>query len=247
LHESATGGSQFAAAASSRRRPVRGGGGWRVVAGGGGGGYGKGARRFGSAGHNPSMTGSVIVITGVMASGKSTVAQRLAERLPRSAHIRGDVFRRMIINGRAEPTPEHDGPADRRGAAGGDEAAAGSEASADGGEAKTQLRLRYHLSAATADAYAAAGFTAIVQDVILGPDLCAYEKLIRTRPCRLVVLCPRPEVVAGREAARRKTGYRDWTVEALDRELRATQHIGLWLDNSDQTPDETVEAILRYL
>jgi hypothetical protein len=58
------------------------------------------------------------------------------------------------------------------------------------------------------------GKSTIVQDVILGPDLCAYQKLIRTRPCHLVVLRPRPEVVAAREAARRKTGYRDWTIEA---------------------------------
>ena len=174
------------------------------------------------------MTGSVIVITGVMASGKSTVAQRLAERLPRSAHIRGDVFRRMIVNGRAEPEPEDDATA------------------ADSDEAKTQLHLRYRLSAATADAYAAAGFTAIVQDVILGPDLCAYEKMIRARPCLLVVLCPRPEVVAARVAARRKNGYGSWTIEALTRELRTTERICLWLDNSDQTPDETVAAILRH-
>jgi len=70
--------------------------------------------------------------------------------------------------------------------------------------------------------------------------------MIRTRPCLLVVLCPRPEVVAGREAARRKTGYGSWTIGALDRELRATERIGLWLDNSDQTPDETVAAILQH-
>ena len=54
----------------------------------------------------------VIVITGIMAAGKSTVAQILAERLPRSVHVRGDVFRRMIISGRAEPTPS--GSAERR-------------------------------------------------------------------------------------------------------------------------------------
>jgi len=165
----------------------------------------------------------VIVITGVMAAGKSTVAQRLAERLPRSAHVRGDVFRRMIVGGRAEPTPD---------------AAA---------EARAQLRLRYALSAAVADGYAAAGFTAIVQDVILGTDLPAYREMVRTRPCHLVVLCPRPDVVAAREAARPKTGYGEWSVEALDRELRETPRHGLWLDNSDQTPEETVATMIERL
>lgn len=48
----------------------------------------------------------IVLITGAMASGKSTVAQALAERLPRSVHLRGDVFRRMIVNGRAEMTFE---------------------------------------------------------------------------------------------------------------------------------------------
>jgi chloramphenicol 3-O-phosphotransferase len=217
------------------------------------------------------MTGSVIVITGVMAAGKSTVAQRLAERLPRSAHIRGDVFRRMIVGGRVEPTPEEASATPEAGSARPEAGSARPEAGSarpeagsarpeagsarpEGGsagaaleesaEAQAQLRLRYELSAAVADRYAEAGFTAIVQDVILGPDLSAYRELVRTRPCHLIVLCPRPEVVVAREAGRRKTGYGDWTVEGLDRELRATARIGLWLDNSDQTPDETVEDIL---
>lgn len=42
----------------------------------------------------------VVLVTGVMASGKSTVAQALAERLPRAAHVRGDLFRRMIVSPR---------------------------------------------------------------------------------------------------------------------------------------------------
>lgn len=166
----------------------------------------------------------VIVITGVMAAGKSTVAQRLAERLPRSAHIRGDVFRRMIVSGREELLSD------------------------EKAEAVDQLWLRYRLSAATADAYAAAGFTAIVQDVILGGDLTAYAELIVTRPRHLVVLAPRPEVVSQREAARPKAGYGAWTVPDLDRSLREdTPRTGLWMDTSDQSPDETVDAILTGL
>ena len=166
----------------------------------------------------------VIVITGVMAAGKSTVAQRLAERLPHSAHVRGDAFRRMIVSGRRELMPDLQA------------------------EAVDQLWLRYRLSAATADAYAAAGFTAIVQDVILGADLAAYLELIVTRPRHLVVLAPRPGVVERREAARPKAGYGAWTVADLDRSLRAdTPRAGLWIDNSDQSPDETADAILTGL
>lgn len=165
----------------------------------------------------------VVLVTGVMAAGKSTVAQALAERLPRAAHVRGDVFRRMIVSGREEYVP---------GAS---------------GEAEAQLRLRYRLSAATADAYAEAGFTAIVQDVVLGEDLTAYAALLRTRPLYVVVLAPDAGTVAAREAARTKSGYDDeaWTIPALDAALRAsTPRVGLWLDTSELTPAQTVEAIL---
>lgn len=163
----------------------------------------------------------VVLVTGVMAAGKSTVAQALAERLPRAAHVRGDVFRRMIVSGREEYE------------------------SGAGGESLAQLRLRYRLSAATADAYARAGFTAVVQDVVLGPHLDEYAGLVRTRPLHVVVLAPRPEVVAAREAGRAKTGYGAWTVADLDESLRAhTPRIGLWLDTSGLTVAETVDAIL---
>ncbi|WP_405736353.1 AAA family ATPase [Streptomyces sp. NBC_00028] len=164
----------------------------------------------------------VVLVTGVMASGKSTVAQALAERLPRAAHVRGDVFRRMVVSGRQEYVP------------------------GGGGEGEAQLRLRYRLSAATADAYADAGFTAVVQDVVLGEELAAYVRLVRTRPLYVVVLAPSPETVAAREAGRAKSGYgAAWTVRELDRQLRArTPRIGLWLDTSELSVGETVEAIL---
>jgi hypothetical protein len=111
-------------------------------------------------------------------------------------------------------------------------------------EAEDQLLLRYRLSARAADMYAAAGFTVVVQDVILGPDLSTYRSLIETRPCHVVVLAPRPEVVAAREAARAKTGYGEWTVEALHASLGETPRIGHWIDNSAQDPAETVREIL---
>ncbi|MFJ8581602.1 AAA family ATPase [Micromonospora sp. NPDC093277] len=166
-------------------------------------------------------TPSVVLITGIMAAGKSTVAELLARRLPRSAHLRGDVFRRMIASGRAAMTAEL------------------SE------EARRQLRLRYDLAATVADRYAAEGFTVVLQDIVIGADLPAMVERIRHRPLAVVVLAPRAEVVAARERDRPKQGYGDWPVADFDAEFRAgTPRIGLWLDTSAHTPEETVDEIL---
>ncbi|MGW5749611.1 AAA family ATPase [Nocardia rhamnosiphila] len=167
------------------------------------------------------MSPAVYLITGIQAAGKSTVAQVLAERLPRSAHVRGDAFRRFVVNGRAEmaadPTTE----------------------------ALDQLRLRHRLAAAASDGYARAGFTAILQDVVLGEFLPWTIEQIRTDPLYVVVLAPRPEAVAAREAGRAKNAYGAFTVSALDTVLREmTPRVGTWIDTSDLTVDETVEAIL---
>lgn len=171
---------------------------------------------------------AVILITGIQAAGKSTVAQALAERLERSVHVRGDLFRRMVVNGRVEMGPANP-PA----------------------EAVRQLRLRYSLAARVADGYAGAGFTVVLQDIVLGPDLAAMTDMIRFRPLHVVVLAPRAEVVRAREDARRaergKVAYKpgDESVADLDAYLRReTPRIGLWLDTSEQTVDQTVAEIL---
>ncbi|MBO0871330.1 MAG: AAA family ATPase [Micromonosporaceae bacterium] len=172
----------------------------------------------------PAIGPAVVVLTGIMAAGKSTVAQALAARLPRSAHVRGDVFRRMVVCGRREMTPEM------------------------APEAVEQLWLRYRLSARVADEYASHGFTAVVQDIILGADLVPYLSLVATRPRYLVVLAPGTEAVAARERDRDKKGYGDWSVEAFDRELRLrTPRIGLWWDSTAETVEQTVDGILRRL
>ncbi|WGX95813.1 AAA family ATPase [Nocardioides sp. L-11A] len=169
----------------------------------------------------PNPLPRILVVTGIMASGKSTVAQALAERLPKAVHLRGDVFRRMIVSGRLEVTP--DLPV----------------------EAMHQLELRHRLAATVAAEYAAAGFTVAWQDVILGPTLGRVAGLLQGRDAGVVVLCPSPGVVTEREAGRAKTGYGAWTPEDLDRGLRAdTPRIGLWLDSSGLTVEETVDAVV---
>jgi cytidylate kinase len=172
---------------------------------------------------------TVIVVTGIQAAGKSTVAQALAERLERSVHVRGDLFRRMVINGRADMGPAS--PPD---------------------EALKQLRLRYALAATVADRYVDAGFTVVLQDIILGSHLTDMVTAIRSRPLYVVVLAPRAEVVQDRESSRLlgrgKVAYKpgDESVAELDAYFRReTPRIGLWLDTSKQTVVETVAEVLR--
>ena len=164
----------------------------------------------------------MFVLTGVMASGKSTVAQLLAQRFERGVHLRGDVFRKMIVSGRAEITPDLPD------------------------EAVAQLELRWSIAARTADDYWRAGFDVVVQDILIGDAFDAFLSMIAARPLHAVVLVARPSVIAERERARPKTGYGSWSVEASCDALETeTAHIGLWLDTSELSPKQTVEEILH--
>ncbi len=174
---------------------------------------------------------SLVVITGIQAAGKSTVAQALAQRLPRSVHLRGDLFRRMIVNGRVDMGPVDPGP-----------------------EAIRQLHLRYQLAVDVADRYAAAGFSVVMQDIILGADLARVVDRIQTRPVAVVVLAPRADVVRDRDAERRrrlgKVAYEpgDQDVADLDMVLRTrTPRMGLWIDTSDLSVEQTTDQILKQL
>ena len=139
----------------------------------------------------------------------------------RGVHVDGDVFRRFVVAGRHEMTPD---PTP---------------------EALEQLRLRYRIAAGAADAYAAAGFTVALEDVVAGPMLNEVVALIHACPLHVVVLLPRLEVVRARDAARATDGYEHFSPERLYRLFaEATPRLGLWIDTSEQTPAETADAIL---
>jgi chloramphenicol 3-O-phosphotransferase len=129
------------------------------------------------------VNGRVYLVTGISASGKSTVAQALAERLPRSVHVRGDAFRRAIVNGREQLGPELTV------------------------EAAGQLELRYRVAATAARMYCEAGFEVVYQDIILGKSLPTVVGYFDGLPLSVVVLCPDAATVAKREQARGKTAY----------------------------------------
>ena len=124
---------------------------------------------------------ALFLITGIMAAGKSTVGQALAEHFNRGVHVRGDHFRRAMVAGREEMTAE------------------------PSAEAFAQLRLRYELAASVADRYVTAGFTTVMQDIVIGPMLDEVLAMIKTRPLALVVLAPSVNEVARRELGRAKT------------------------------------------
>lgn len=155
--------------------------------------------------------GAIYLITGPMAAGKSSVAGLLAKRFTRAVHLEGDLFRRSILSGREEMSPE------------------------PSSEAIAQLRLRYRLAAVAADVYHGAGFTVAVEDVVGGAFLREYIALIRSRPLHVVVLVPSFEALAAREAGREQKGYLRWQIaEHRTRFLAETPRIGLWFDSSDQ-------------
>jgi chloramphenicol 3-O-phosphotransferase len=164
---------------------------------------------------------AVYIVSGPSASGKTTVGRQLAERFARGVHLEGDVFRRSVVAGRRDMTPDEDP------------------------EALEQLRLRYLLGAEAADAYFDAGFTVVLEDVIVGQLLLESVARVESRPLHVVVLLPSLEVLAAREAAREESGYTHWSIEQLhDGFVNGTPRLGLWLDNSHQSADETVDEIL---
>ncbi|MGE0598474.1 MAG: AAA family ATPase [Dehalococcoidia bacterium] len=117
------------------------------------------------------MNAPIYVVTGLMASGKSTVAQAVAERFPLSVHLRGDLFRRMIVHGQAHMSFDLSP------------------------EAEAQLKLRYDLAVEAAKRYADAGFTVVYQDIILGTALEKVVAQFSGYDVKVVVLAPDAETV----------------------------------------------------
>jgi predicted kinase len=164
----------------------------------------------------------LVIITGAMAAGKSTVAQAVAEALPKSVHLRGDVFRKMIVGGAAVMGPELDE------------------------EALAQLKLRHDLACDAARRYHAAGFSVVYQDILIGRYLTDVAARLADLDPQIVVLAPDAATLARRDRDRGKTGYSaSFPPEILaDALVRETPRTGLWIDSSQMSVTDVVARIL---
>ena len=169
----------------------------------------------------------IFLVTGAQAAGKSTVGRLLAERFDRGAFVEGDLMWKLVVAG------AHDMGGDR-----------------PSDEAVRQYHLRLRHGAMLADSLFENGFTAVHADIVMGESLAPYLAMVRNRPRYVVMLYPSMDAVVERERARPKTAYRNLgpTLEEAVRTfygwIDATERIGLWLDSTDQTPEETVDEIM---
>ena len=166
---------------------------------------------------------AIYLVSGIPGAGKTSVSRLLASRFARGVHIESDLLQEMIVTGGQGVAPD-DEPEN---------------------EGRRQLRLRGRNACLLADSFFEAGFTPVVDDVVVGFRLERFVQDIKNRPLLFVLLAPRLEVVSRRDATRsEKHVFETWSF--LDEVMRTeTPRIGLWIDSSELTAEETVEVILR--
>jgi chloramphenicol 3-O-phosphotransferase len=99
-----------------------------------------------------------------------------------------------------------------------------------------------------ARSFVEAGFTAVIDDIIIGLRWGHLISDLAGVPFHFVVLAPEVATVEARDAARATHTVGGGWADYLDGELRRTMAgIGMWVDSTDQTPEETVDEILRRI
>ena len=168
----------------------------------------------------------VILISGLPASGKTSVSQQLAKTFKKGFHLQVDQLRSMVVRGGISP----------------DTATEWNDA------LEIQFRLERAAASVLASTYAEAGFSVIVDDVAVPANVLShYEQLARQWPMLNFLLFPSVSETQRRLSERRHEFDDIFTnrLSMLHSHLESADK-SEWnvLDTSDWTIDETVQAVI---
>ena len=163
----------------------------------------------------------VLILTGPPAAGKSSVAEALAERYDRVAHVEVDTLRHFV-------TPTGYVPPGR-----------------PGFERQQSLAIRN--ACALTRNFVEERFAVIIDDVVVTRvELSLYLDALKPAgaPVHVVRLLPRLEVCLERNAGRREGRMNPERIETVYREMVAVNDLpGVTVDNSEMTAHQSADRL----